>query len=511
MTTALSSRFWLRQLLALVAGALGPLALAPYNFWLLGLVSLAGLAYTMIGQNGKRCLALALIFGLSLYGVGASWVFISIHQFGNTSIPLSLVLTSGFVGGLALCFALPFYAFGRWFNHGLWGLLVAFPTFWVLDEWMRSWFLTGFPWLYYGYGHLHTPLAGWAPVVGVFGVSLIVAFSACFLLAIALRLTTKTATLRGLLLCSAFWLAGQGMRFIEWTELDVKPITLGMAQANIPQDKKWDPLFLNETFRIFNSLSDPLWQYDWVIWPEAAIPLFYHEARADLDSLSKHAQKTDTTFITGILYDNRQNMEYYNSLVAVGMGSGMTYKTRLVPFGEYIPLEKWLRGTIEFFDMPTSIIHTGPKYTQGLNAKGVIIAPSICYEVVYPDLVASRAAEANVLLTVSNDAWFGRSIGPNQHFQMAQMRALETGRYMVRATNNGISGIIDNKGNVLVQGGRFTREAIHGQVHAARGYTPFIFWGSWPVLALCFGALGWGIWRFKTTLQQGCSKAANSL
>lgn len=477
---------WRRQLVALIAGALGPLSLAPYDWWLLGLLSIAALAFTMLGQSAKRCTALAFVFGLGMYGVGASWVFISINQFGSTSVPLSLVLTGAFVAGLAMFFALPFYAFGRWFNTGAWGLLFAFPAFWVLDEWMRSWLLTGFPWLYYGYSHLHTPLAGWAPVLGVFGVSFAVAFTACALLATALRLASKPLLLNCLVASAALWAVGAGLRFIEWTDLAPEPITLGMAQGNIPQERKWDPLFLNETFRIFNGLSEPLWQYDWVIWPEAAIPLLYHEAQADLESLGAHASKTNTVFITGILYDDRDNLQYYNSLVALGEGSGITFKTRLVPFGEYVPMESWLRGLIRFFDLPTSVMHEGPEYVNGLNANGVIIAPSICYEVVYPDLVARRAADAHVLLTVSNDAWFGRSIGPVQHFQMAQMRALETGRYMVRSTNNGISGIIDHKGNVVVQGGRYTREIIRGEIFPAQGLTPFIVWRSWPTIALCF-------------------------
>lgn len=486
--TSISGR-WLRPSLAVFAGAIGPLALAPYNWWPLGLLSIAALAFTMTNQPGRRCLWLGFLFGLGMYGVGASWVFISINQFGSTSVPLSLALTSAFVVGLAFCFALPFYAFGRWFNTGAWGLIIAFPALWVLDEWMRSWLLTGFPWLYYGYGHLHTPLAGWAPIFGIFGVGFAVAFTACTLLATALRIGSKPLLVKCLVASAALWTAGFGLRYLEWTELDMEPITLGIAQGNIAQERKWDPLYLNETFRIFNSLSEPLWQHDWVIWPEAAIPLLYHEAEADLLSLATHANNTDTVFITGILYDDWENLKYYNSILASGKGSGITFKTRLVPFGEYVPMERWLRGIISFFNLPTSIIHRGPEYIEGLNAKGIIIAPSICYEVVYPDLVAHRAASANVLLTVSNDAWFGRSIGPIQHFQMAQMRALETGRYMVRATNNGISGIIDPKGKVVIQGGRYTRETITGEIFPARGLTPFIRWGSWPIIVFSFALL----------------------
>lgn len=478
--------FWLRVLMAPVAGALVPLSLAPYSWWAVGLLSVALLAAATYRESARSCLLLGLFFGFGMYGFGASWVYISINQFGSTSVPLALLLTSLFVAGLALCFSLPFYVYGRWFNKSTLSLLLGFPAIWVLNEWARSWFLTGFPWLYIGYAHLETPLAGWAPVLGVFGVGYIAVYSSCVLLAMRLRELSMRTQLGALGVALLLWAGGAALSTVEWTTFDTKPIAVGMAQGNIPQERKWDPLYLNETFRIFNNLSAPLWDLDWVIWPEAAIPLLYHEALADLESLAEQANKTDTAFITGILYDEREKQEYYNSIVAVGKGSGITFKTRLVPFGEYVPMERWLRGLIDFFNLPTSVINPGPKYVEGLQAKGVTIAPSICYEVVYPDLVASRAGKANVLLTVSNDSWFGHSIGPLQHFEMAQMRALETGRYMVRSTNNGVSGIIDPKGRVIVKGGRSTREAIVGKVFSASGITPFIFWESLPVVLLAF-------------------------
>jgi apolipoprotein N-acyltransferase len=477
--------YWLCLFMAPIAGALLPLSLAPYDWWALGLVCIGVLAATSYRQSGRRCFTLAFLFGLGMFGFGASWVYISISQFGSSSVPVALALTSIFVGGLALVFAAPFYLYGRYINSSHWSLILGFPAFWILNEWFRSWFLTGFPWLYLGYAHLDTPLAGWAPVLGVWGIGWIVAFSSCVLLSIRLRHLNHKILLGAGLSVFILWAAGAGLRSIEWTNFAAKPISVGMAQGNIPQERKWDPLYLDETFRIFNGLSEPLWDLDWVIWPEAAIPLLYHDAIADVESLADQAKHTDTTFITGILYDEQEKSEYYNSIIAVGKGSGIVYKTRLVPFGEYVPLEKWLRGAIDFFNLPTSIIHPGPAYKDGLMAKDIKIAPSICYEVVYPDLVAARATNANVLLTVSNDGWFGHSIGPLQHFQMAQMRALETGRYMVRSTNSGVSGIIDHKGQVIVKGGRSTREAIIGDVHSASGNTPFMVWRSWLIILLC--------------------------
>lgn len=496
MTLKLPLPLWATLILAISAGALLPLSLAPYNVWPCGILAPAILALCLHRGTGKQCLLAAFAFGLGLYGVGASWVYISIHQFGSTSIPLSLILTSAFVAGLAFAFALPFYLYGRLFSQTLPGMLLAFPAFWVLGEWMRSWFLTGFPWLYLGYGHLQTPLAGFAPILGVFGVSLCVTLTASLAATlIAYRSHWRSKVVHTVAFaCSAIWVSGAGLRYIDWTTLDEDPVTLGMAQGNIPQERKWDPTYREETFRIFGTLSEPLWQYDWVIWPEAAIPLMYHQALKPLKRLGEIANATNTVFITGILYDQPDDYKFYNSIIALGKGTGITYKLRLVPFGEYVPLDKYLRGTIEFFNLPTSNIQPGPAYTNGLQTPHGEIAPSICYEVVYPDLVAKRALTAQFLLTISNDAWFGHSIGPIQHFQMAQMRALETGRYMIRSTNNGISGIIDPKGNALAQGDRFTREVLTGTVHAARGRTPFMLFGSRPTVLFCLLLL-WVMYR----------------
>ncbi len=482
-----------RLLIAGAAGAAIPLTLAPYEFWPLSFLSLGLLAVLTQGQNTRHCGLLGFGFGLGLYGVGASWVYVSIHQFGSTSMILSLLMTAAFVAGLALCFALPFFAYGRWLSRNTLATLLLFPVVYVLGEWMRSWFLTGFPWLYLGYAHLFSPLAGWAPILGVFGLSFMVALTSSTLAETLNKSAPTRARMITSVLVVLIWGSGALLKRVEWTQIDPQPITIGMAQANIPQELKWEPSFVGETFRIFHSLSDDLWQKDWVIWPEAAIPLLYNDAKGDLDSLDVQAQKTNTVFITGILYDdwskvtddNWESIRYYNSLVALGLGSGVSYKTRLVPFGEYVPMEHWLRGLINFFDLPTSIIHPGPAYTDGLNANGVRIASTICYEIVYPDLVAERAEKADILLTVSNDAWFGLSIGPIQHFEMAQMRALETGRYLIRATNNGLSGIVDNRGRILVQGGRYTRESISGTVHTTKGSTPFVKFRSYPILLIC--------------------------
>ncbi len=483
---------WRGHLLALLAGLAVPLSFAPFGIWPLTLLCPALLALSLHGLDGRRALWRSFWFGLGMYGSGASWVIVSISGYGGASLPLATLLTGIFITGLALVFSLPFYLLGRYWRGS--AAVPAFAACWVLGEWLRSWLFTGFPWLYIGYGHIHTWLAGWAPVAGVFGVGLACVLSAAALADTLLRPGRRRA-LAATGLVALLWLGGWGLQGLEWTETVDRPITVGMAQGNIPQELKWAPHFLQPTLARYRDMSAQLWQNDWVIWPEAAVPLLFHEAGAYLEEMHERAGNSDTALITGILFDDYYGQvgaepAYYNSIIGLGLGSGIYHKRRLVPFGEYVPLDKYLRGLIAFFDLPTSIIDPGPERQQGLRAGAYRLAPFICYEVVYPDLVAASAAASHALITISNDAWFGDSIGPIQHLEMAQMRALETRRYLIRSTNNGISAIVDRRGKITRRSEQFVQQTLSGEVMAVRGSTPFMWWGSWPVVALCVLLLG---------------------
>ncbi|MEJ2442129.1 MAG: apolipoprotein N-acyltransferase [Exilibacterium sp.] len=478
---------WRGHLLVLLAGMSLTLAFAPYSFWPLSVLSPALLALSLRTLNGRQAMWRCFWFGLGLYTTGVSWVYVSIYKFGYASMPLAVLLTGIFVAALALVFSLPFYLFGRWFNGGSISLLLGFPACWVLGEWFRSWFLTGFPWLYLGSAHLHTWLAGWAPVAGVYGITL-----ACTLGAATLALSwswlrrhNPGPALLAIGCAGTLWPLGLGLRQIDWTHTDGNPVKIGMAQGNIPQEMKWRPDFLQPTLSRYQNLSEPLWDNDWVIWPEAAVPMLYHGAVPFLEEMHNKAAATHTAFITGILYDDYYKQAYYNSIIGLGLGAGIYHKRRLVPFGEYVPLDQWLRGVIAFFDLPTSIITPGPADQRGLQIGTVQLAPFICYEVVYPDLVAESAARAQVLITISNDAWFGDSIGPLQHLEMAQMRALETGRFLIRATNNGISAIVDTHGRIIRKSEQFVQQSLEGEIQPMAGITPFMRFGSLPVTLLC--------------------------
>lgn len=476
----------LTYLLSLIAGAATPLGIAPLNYWPLSILALALYAYNLHqATHSKACLWHGFVFGLGYFGVGVSWVFISIHEYGSAPFALALLLTSLFIAFLALVFSLPFYAYGK-FQASHWRLLLGFPLLWAFSEWLRSWLLTGFPWLLLGYSQLDTPLAGWAPIGGVLLVGLLAAFTSSALVILLNRSQPAPTNIRWLSVIAVviFWAEGSALKSVEWTEAAGEPLTVGLVQPNIPLELKWDPAFRQDTVDILWSLSEDLWEKDWVIWPEAAIPDIYSRSTEFLEFVDQQATQSQTSLITGVLYDDFDQDKYFNATLGLGQASGRYHKQRLVPFGEYVPLESWLRGLIQFFDLPNSILSTGANEQELVIADKYQVASSICYEIVYPDLVAQLTKNSHVILTISNDAWFGASLGPLQHLHMTRMRALETGRYVIRGTNNGVSAIIKPTGEISLQSEQFVRTNISGEFTPMQGNTPYILWRDYLVLGM---------------------------
>lgn len=475
---------WAVLLLMPLAGALLTLSFAPFGLWPAGIAGCALFGYFLCTCSTASALWRGWLFGLGLFGTGVSWVYVSIHVYGQAGIALAALLTTLFCAGLALlpaCFA---WLYVRWVRGLPGGMLLGFPALWVLFEWLRSWLLTGFPWLYLGYAHIDTWIAGWAPIAGVYGLSFFTALTAsCLFLAWRGRRPASLVTYAGIVF--TVWIGGLVLRPIEWVvPASEEPLSVALYQPNIPQEHKWDPRYYPSILQQYEGAVRPALGKDIILWPEAAIPLIYDNARDFLDPVAHRASLTDSTLITGVPSRSGPGV-YHNSIVAVGQGEGMYHKQRLVPFGEYVPLENWLRGLIEFFDMPMSNFSSGPADQPPLRAGSHRIAPYICYEIVYPDLVARAARRAELLVTVSNDTWFGRSIGPLQHLQMARMRALENGRYLLRGTNNGVSAIINHRGQVTVQSEQFVETTLTGRAEVMLGHTPFTSFGPMPVIAAC--------------------------
>lgn len=470
------------HLLALLAGGLITLSLAPFNFWPLSF--LAPLAFWLLlkGLTNKQALFRGWFFGLGVFGSGASWVYVSIHDHSGTPAFMALGMTWAFVASLACLFALQAWIWQRWLSKTL--VLISWPALWVLMEALRSWLLTGFPWLLLGTAHLSTPFSGWAPVLGVYGLSAISVLTG-LLIYTSLRFSIAHWQ-RGLALALLVTLplAGFFLQQKQWTQAYGQPITLGLVQGNIAQADKWNPYKQREIISKYVTMSHQLGEVDFVLWPETALPLLPEEAQPFMD-LALEGAGENSSLITGLIARSDNSANYHNGLFTAGQASGSYYKIKLVPFGEYLPFEKQLRGLIDFFNLPMSSFTPGQEHPASLEAGSTKVAPLICYEVAYPDFVAKQALNTHWLLTVSNDGWFGSSIGPLQHFEMAQFRALETGRPMARVTNNGITAIIDYNGQVIDKIPQFIAGNLKGSIQPREGATPFMLTGSLPLWIFC--------------------------
>lgn len=482
------------HLLALLAGAVFPLGLAPLGIWPLIPVSLALLVVLLEGQTPQRAFWRALLYGMGFNGVGVSWVYVSIHYHGGTSAWLSALGTLGFCAFLSLLtLSLPFWAYRRWQLDRY--ALLTFPAIWVLMEWSKSWLLSGFPWLWAGYGFIDSPISGLAPVAGALGLSLVAAVSA-----VLLRFIFKKDNLRRTPLIAGLavmWLGCWALYNLEWTLPDLAQTRkVALIQGNIPQEQKWDPAYRGKIFDTYISNTEKNLDADFILWPEAAYPVYYHQALKTITNLDIKASEHSTAIVSGVpRWEPLENGgdRYYNSVFVIGNGEGMYNKQKLVPFGEYVPLEDTLRGLLPFFNLPMSSFTKGADDQPPLIANGMNFAAFICYEVVYPELVRQQAKGKDFLVTISNDAWFGHSWGPIQHFQMARMRALETGKYLLRGTNTGITAIIDHKGHVQSKLPSFQQGVLKGVMYGTQGVTPFVQFGHWPVLGLCFLGLVAGV------------------
>ncbi|RYZ92433.1 MAG: apolipoprotein N-acyltransferase [Moraxellaceae bacterium] len=305
-------------------------------------------------------------FGVGMYGLGVSWIYVSISGFGGAPAPLAALLVIIFVCSMAMFFSLPFYVFGRWFNHSTLNLLIAFPATWLISEWLRTWLLTGFPWLFIGYGDLSNWLSGWAPIVGVMGLSLLSAFTASLIAQIIYRPTISRHLIAGCITAIVIWVAGFALQTVEWTKVATSPTSIAIVQPNINQEDKWQTDFRDITLDVLRTKTEPLWGHKIIIWPEAAITRVYSDALPFLNEVNRKAADSESGLITGIIYDDQEKDLYYNSVVTFGKAIGIHHKRRLVPFGEYVPIEA-LRNLIEFFNLPTSIISLGPEEQHGLK------------------------------------------------------------------------------------------------------------------------------------------------
>ena len=480
---------WPGHLIALGAGALTPLALAPFAIWPLALLSIA-LFYLGLRELTPRQAALrGWCYGVALYLAGSGWIYVSIHDYGAASPLLAGGLTLAFCAAVALFFALPAWLWARHLRRPRPGVAeaLAFAALWLAQEAFRGWFLTGFPWLYAGYSQLDGPLRGLAPLGGVWLLSFVLALTAALLCNLLQLRRQHLALASGLSLLLGPWLLAQALNEHAWTHAKGEPLRVAAIQGNVEQNLKWDPDALEAQLALYRDMTLASPPAELIVWPETAVPVLKEDAEGYLAVMARIASDRQAALITGVplrQVNAAGERRFYNAITVLGEGQGTYLKQKLVPFGEYVPLQDLLRGLIAFFDLPMSDFARGPAQQPLLQAKGLRLASYICYEAVYPEFAAELARDSDLLLTISNDTWFGRSIGPVQHLQMAQMRALEAGRWMIRATNNGISVLIDPQGRIQSRIPPFEAAILYGEVQAMQGHTPYLRFGSLPLAIL---------------------------
>ena len=487
------ARSWLLALAALGAGALTVLGFAPFSWSPLAIIAVVILNEALADGTPRAGFWRGYAFGVGLLAFGVFWVRISLNEFGNMDAWVAHLLTALFVAVLALYYALVGWLSRRLQAGPAWTRpLLLLPGLYVLFEWLRGWVFTGFPWLNLGYTQIDGPLAGFAPIVGVYGLSLLTALSGGLLWGL-LRWDWR-ARLAAVTILAAIWLGGFALQQVEWTRPLGAPFTATVVQANIPQATKWDPQARAAIMETYVDLTLEHLDSDLILWPETAIPEFLHQVRDLLiEPLGQRARESGTEIVIGIPVLDLTTERYYNGLVSIGSREDLYTKRHLVAFGEFMPFSAWLGPLVKLFEIPMSDFSAGTAARPLLRVGDRLAGASICYEDVFPAEVAQALPDAQFLVSVSNDAWFGDSLAPHQHLEMARMRALEGGRAMVRATNTGISAIIDWRGRIVGRIPSFVRETLTAQVQPRAGATPYVRLGNWLPIGLAFGMVAVGV------------------
>lgn len=480
----------------LVSGAVLPLAFAPYNWFLVAIVSPLILFVAWLNTTPGRAFVRGWLYGVGMFGAGVSWVYVSMHDFGGVPLGMSIFLTGIFVVFLALFPALLGYLISRFFSaatHTI-KLLLIMPVAWVLAEWVRGWFLTGFPWLLLGYSQIDQPLGGLAPFLGVYGVSWAVALSSGLL--IASILNSQWIYRIGCVAALIFlWGSSFALNNYTWTQPNGKPLKVSLIQGNIAQDIKWSPEMRDPTIDLYSTLTRDNWSSDLIIWPESALPDFYHEVDGYLEELGREAKANNSHLLIGVLYMDAKTEQYYNSVVSLGGGQPEFYhKRHLVPFTEYLPLKDAFGPIVKIMDVPMSDFSKGSDHQVPLSVGEQKVGIDVCYEDAFGEELIRALPQATFLVNVSNDAWFGESIAPAQHLQIARMRAKETGRPLLRGTNTGLTAIIDANGNVQSQAPQFQVQVLTGTIQPMRGSTVYTSVGNTLVVTGLFAVISWGWW-----------------
>ena len=466
-------------LIALFSGLLFPLGFAPFDIWPLTILSLSLILYLTGKTSLKQAFLVGWIYGIGLWGLGVSWVYVSIYYHGNQGLVGSLIITFVFVSLLSLYTGLVTYLFIKLkTNNEYLDYLIFFPVVWVSIEVLRSYLFTGFPWLIVGTSLAGTSIGGWIPILGSYGVSiltLMISGSLVLMFKKELKINWYPALIIMIILVSSFTLYK-----INWTK-EITTIQASIYQPNLTLEEKWSSKGVRQTRALIQKSILNAEAGEFIIFPETALILDKEEMQPWISDVERQARQRNISLISGIFAKGSENpgsIERYNRIQGFGAIKGHYDKIHLVPFGEFIPFRDYIGKILDF--MGINLVNTLPGKTySSLIGNKLIISTSICYEIAFSELVRKTAKSSNILVTISNDTWFGASIGPEQHLEIAQSRALEHQKSLVRATNSGISAIIDRKGKIVQRQGFFEKKELKDEISIYEGNTPFSIIGNY--------------------------------
>jgi apolipoprotein N-acyltransferase len=477
----------LATLAALLLGAATVFSFAPFGASFLPALTLAGLFLLWHGaESPRKAFALGFAFGMGLFVAGVSWVYVALNAFGDMPAVIAALGTAGFCAYLALFPALAGWITARTAAPRSIARLIVAAAAWTLLEWLRGWLFSGFGWLSVGYAQVNAPLAGYAPIGGVLLPGLFLALTAAWISdAVAGVDVRRRRTIAGAAAVAVVWVGGYALTDVEWSRAVGEPTTVSLVQGNIEQDVKFDPTYREKTFAVYADLVAQS-HGRLIVLPESALPVFADEVPPEyVAALRSAAQRNGGDLLLGLFFFEpaeslNEEGRYFNSVVTVGTATTQIYrKHHLVPFGETIPLKPIFGWFIrKVLDIPLADQTPGPVYQEPFAVAGQRLAVNICYEDAFGGELAPRAADATLLVNVTNDAWYGHSLAAEQHDQIAAMRALESARPMLRSTNTGITSIIDHHGVELSRLPWFTRGVLDGTVSGRGGVTPYVRFGD---------------------------------
>lgn len=471
-----------RGILAAAAGVLLAGAFAPLGWWPLAILCPAALIALWQGASPRTAAWSGFWFNAGTFTVGTYWLYVSIHHFGRAPLVIAFFLMGGLIGIMAIYGALLGYVVGRWLpRSGGVRWMAGIPAAWVFIEWLRGWFLSGFGWLSLGYSQTDNWLGrGLAPVLGVYGLTALLVVAAGALVTLIRGSWRERAV--ALVALAVPVIAAAALLGQRWTHPIGKPVPVAVVQGAIPQDEKWQDSHEDATLELYRELTDRALGTPIIVWPEAALPDEANYLTDYLIGLYRAAHQRGSSLLIGAVREDGN--DYYDSVLSLGSEIGWYNKQHLVPFAEFFPVPHFIRTWLRLMSLPYSDLTAGKPGQPPLTAGGLHLAATVCYEDAYASSELPVVADSDALVNVSNDAWFGHSTARYQHLQISQMFAMQIGRPLIRAANDGISAVIGPNGEIIAQAPQYRPVVLRAVIHAYRGLTPFDRYGNWLIISL---------------------------